>query len=39
MGIRYKVGIAVLMFTVIFLITLTTQMLRQKKEIKQAAAA
>ncbi len=39
MDIMYKVGIAVIVFTVIFLTTLATQMLRQQKEIKQATAA
>ena len=39
MDIIYKVGIAVIVFTVIFLTTLATQMLRQQKEIKQATAA
>jgi len=38
MDIMYKVGIAVIVFTVIFLTTLATQMLRQQKEIKQTAA-
>jgi uncharacterized membrane protein YqjE len=37
--LTYKVGIAVIVFTVIFLITLATQMLRVQKETKEAAAA
>jgi hypothetical protein len=36
--IMYKVGIAVMVFSVIFLTTLATQILRQQKESKQAAA-
>jgi len=39
MDITYKIGIAVIVFTVIFLTTLATQMLRQQKEIKQATTA
>jgi hypothetical protein len=39
MDIAYKVGIAVIVFTVIFLTTLATQMIKQQKEIKQASAA
>jgi hypothetical protein len=39
MDITYKVGIAVIVFTVIFLTTLATQMIKQQKEIKQASAA
>ena len=39
MDISYKIGIAVIAFTVIFLTTLATQMLKQQKEIKQAASA
>ncbi|MGD0407116.1 MAG: hypothetical protein ABSB10_10770 [Candidatus Bathyarchaeia archaeon] len=37
-SIMYKVGIAVMVFSVIFLTTLATQILRQQKESKQAAA-
>ena len=37
-SIMYKVGIAVIAFSVIFLITLATQILRQQKESKKAAA-
>lgn len=36
MDIMYKIGIAVLVFSVIFLFTLATQILRQQKEIKQS---
>ena len=32
MSIMYKVGIAVLVFSVIFLMTLATQILREQKE-------
>jgi hypothetical protein len=32
MDITYKIGIAVLAFTIIFLATLATQILRQQKE-------
>ena len=35
-NITYKVGIAVLVFSVIFLTTLAAQILRQQKESKQA---
>jgi uncharacterized membrane protein YqjE len=35
--LTYKVGIAVIVFVVVFLITLATQMLRIEKETKQAA--
>ncbi|MGZ3847433.1 MAG: hypothetical protein ACXVBH_15330 [Flavisolibacter sp.] len=35
----YKVGMAVIVFAIIFLITLATQMLRMQKETKQAATA
>jgi hypothetical protein len=39
MDIIYKIGIAVLAFTIIFLATLATQILRQQKEaIKRARA-
>jgi hypothetical protein len=34
--IMYKVGIAVMVFSVIFLTTLATQILKQQKESKQA---
>jgi hypothetical protein len=37
-SIMYKVGIAVIVFSVVFLMTLATQILRQQKESKQAAA-
>jgi 4-hydroxybenzoate polyprenyltransferase len=37
-GIMYKVGIAIIVFTVIFLTTLATQILRQEKENRQAQA-
>jgi uncharacterized membrane protein YqjE len=36
--LTYKIGMAVIVFVVIFLITLATQMLRMEKETKQAAA-
>jgi hypothetical protein len=36
--LTYKVGMAVIVFAVIFLITLATQMLRVQKETKKAAA-
>ena len=36
-GIMYKVGIAVMTFSVIFLMTLATQVLRQQKETKPTA--
>jgi uncharacterized membrane protein YGL010W len=35
--LTYKVGIAVIVFVVVFLTTLATQMLRIEKETKQAA--
>jgi 4-hydroxybenzoate polyprenyltransferase len=35
--ITYKIGIGVFAFTVIFLMTLATQILRQQKEEKQQA--
>jgi hypothetical protein len=38
MDIIYKVGVAVIVFSVIFLIILATQILRQEKEIRQQAA-
>jgi cbb3-type cytochrome oxidase subunit 3 len=34
----YKIGIAVIVFTIIFLATLSATLLRQQKEIKQAQA-
>lgn len=34
----YKIGIAVIVFTIIFLATLAATLLRQQKEIKQAQA-
>jgi hypothetical protein len=36
-GIMYKVGIAAMVFSVIFLMTLATQVLRQQKETKPTA--
>ena len=36
LDIMYKVGIGVLVFSVIFLTTLAAQILRQQKESKQA---
>ena len=39
LAIVYKVGIAVLAFSVIFLSTLAAQILRQQKEARKAAAA
>ena len=36
-GITYKVGMAVIVFSVIFLMTLATQILRQQKETKPTA--
>lgn len=36
MGISYKIGIAIIVFTVIFLTTLATTILRQQKEVRQA---
>ena len=38
-SIMYKIGIAVIAFSVIFLTTLATQILRQQKETKQQPAA
>jgi hypothetical protein len=35
-AITYKIGIAVLVFSVIFLSTLATQILKQQKEIKKS---
>ena len=37
MNIIYKMGIAVIVFSVIFLMTLATQILRQQKEAKPVA--
>jgi cbb3-type cytochrome oxidase subunit 3 len=39
MDITYKIGIAVLAFTIIFLATLATQILRQQKEALKRARA
>jgi hypothetical protein len=39
MDIAYKIGMVVIVFTVIFLTTLATQMLKQQAEVKKAAAA
>jgi len=39
MDITYKIGIAVLAFTIIFLATLATQILRQQKEALKNARA
>jgi hypothetical protein len=39
MDITYKIGIAVLTFTIIFLATLATQILRQQKEALKKANA
>ena len=36
MDIFYKIGIAVIVFTIIFLATLAATLLRQQREIKQA---
>jgi len=38
MDISYKIGIAVIVFTIIFLATLAATLLRQQREIKQAKA-
>jgi hypothetical protein len=38
MDITYKIGIAVIVFTIIFLATLAATLLRQQKEIKQTQA-
>jgi protein-S-isoprenylcysteine O-methyltransferase Ste14 len=38
MDITYKIGIAVIVFAIIFLATLATTLLRQQKEIKQTQA-
>ncbi len=37
MNIVYKIGVAVIVFSIIFLTTLATQILRQQKERQQAA--
>ena len=39
MDITYKIGIAILAFTIIFLATLATQILRQQKEALKRAKA
>jgi hypothetical protein len=39
MDIAYKISIIVMAFSVIFLMTLATQILRQQKEAKKTAAA
>ena len=39
MDITYKIGIAILAFTIIFLATLATQILRQQKEALKRARA
>ena len=38
MDITYKIGIAVIVFTIIFLATLAATLLRQQREIKRAQA-
>jgi hypothetical protein len=38
MDITYKIGIAAMVFVIIFLSTLAAALLRQQKEIKQAQA-
>lgn len=38
MDLTYKVGIAVIVFAVVFLTTISTQILRQQAESKKAAA-
>lgn len=38
MDITYKIGVAVIVFAVIFLTTLATQILKQQEEAKKAAA-
>jgi hypothetical protein len=37
--ITYKIGMVVIVFAVIFLTTLATQMLKQQAEVKKATAA
>ena len=39
MDVTYKIGMVVIVFAVIFLTTLATQMLKQQAEVKKAAAA
>jgi preprotein translocase subunit YajC len=39
MDVTYKIGMVVIVFAVIFLTTLATQILRQQAEAKKAAAA
>jgi hypothetical protein len=39
MDISYKIGIGAIVFTVIFLTTLATQILRQQAEVKKASSA
>ena len=39
MDITYKVGMVVIVFAVIFLTTLATQMLKQQTEVKKAATS
>ena len=39
MDIMYKVGIGAMVFTIMFLMMLATQILNQQKEEKKAAAA
>ena len=39
MDIAYKIGMVVIVFAVVFLTTLATQMLRQQVEVKKAAVA
>ena len=38
MEISYKIGIAVIVFTIIFLATLAATLLRQQREVKQSQA-
>ena len=38
MEIPYKIGIAVIVFTIIFLATLAATLLRQQREVKQSQA-
>jgi hypothetical protein len=39
MDFTYKIGIAVIVFAVIFLTTISTQIMRQQAEAKKAASA
>lgn len=39
MDVTYKIGMVVIVFAVVFLTTLATQMLKQQAEVKKAAAA